>query len=743
MGDMNEDGNRIIDFCVRNNMSIMNTFKQQETHKWTWYSWNHIQGEYTQKSMIDLALSSRKSLIHEVKSIPSLSLDSDHRAVVAKVNITIPPHCRRLKRKRIEVEKLKYQRVREELDDKLAEITITGETIEQQWKIAQSQINNIAEEVVGVKWTGGCKKKRTAYWNEEVQEAVREKNKYYRLWIKRRTEEARQQYVRKRNAAKSIKRKAQKDSWEQLGQDLEQDLQNSKKLLYSIAKSYRKGNGEYNYSIKDSQGNLLTEPEEIDKRWKEYFSNLLNIEEDGERTDEEQTNGVWVDEEEGINESEVKKALAKIKNNKACGVNNIPGEIFKYGGGTALRLLTELLNKAWDTDLEKAFDRVPRDKLWAVLQSAEYQIPPKLRRAIKNLYNSNSTTVKPVSETIQWFDISFGVRQGNDILNIESSSHAASESLSLLNAVLTEYGLKLNLGKSEVMVVSRREETLNMENNGVPIQQKKSVKYLGVTWDGKAKYENAVESRIAAYSQNLGLLYPLMKDRNVPTAVKIVIYKSFLRSILTYGCESWTLTTKTSSKVQAAEMRALRLIKGVNEREHGKPESWDDRGQQIVDTASLNATEDKRARVYSPKCSIHNKNYIRAIPSIPSHPSVPVASSTELPQRSGRQMFNLLYNQPIVLVAGNCVIVSLSLDIFVNLIVCSSSVLVAGCMELPQRSVRQVSTVWSTCVPVTGKCVIVSVPLAILLSGWGPPYTQKDLWSKSSGVRRRGSQTAQ
>ncbi|XP_076069749.1 uncharacterized protein LOC143041625 [Oratosquilla oratoria] len=174
------------------------------------------------------------------------------------------------------------QGVREELEDKLAEITITGETIEQQWKIDQSQVNNTAKEVVGVKWTGVYKKKRTAYWNEEVQEAV-------------------------------------------------------------------KGNGEHNYSIKDSQGNLLTEPEEIDKRWKEYFSSLLNIEEDGERTDEEQSNGVWVD-EEGINESEVKKALAKIKNNKACGIDNIPGEIFKYSGGIALSLLTELLSKAWDTD---------------------------------------------------------------------------------------------------------------------------------------------------------------------------------------------------------------------------------------------------------------------------------------------------------------------------------------------------------------------------------------------------------
>ncbi|XP_076054494.1 uncharacterized protein LOC143033186 [Oratosquilla oratoria] len=302
----------------------------------------------------------RKSQTHSVKAIPSLSLDSDHRAVVPKVNITIPHKCRRLKRKRIEIKNLKDQRVREELEDKLVEITITGETIEQQWKIAQSQINNIAEEVVGVKWTGGCKKKRTAYWNEE--------------------------------------------KW-----------QRGVQLL--------------------NKGNLLTEPEEIDKRWKEYFSSLLNIEEDGERTDEEQSNGDWVDEEEGINESE---ALAEIKNNKACGkiyervlearlrdrLEHILAEAqhgFGSNRGTSdlIFALKMILKKPWEfdkdkyvkfLDLEKAFDRVPRDKLWSVLQSAEYQIPPKLRRAIKSLYTSNNTAVKPISETIQWFDISSEVR---------------------------------------------------------------------------------------------------------------------------------------------------------------------------------------------------------------------------------------------------------------------------------------------------------------------------------------------
>ena len=70
-------------------------------------------------------------------------------------------------------------------------------------------------------------------------------------------------------------------------------------------------------------------------------------------------------------------------------------------------------------------------------------------------------------------------------------------------------------------------------------------------------------NRINKFNNNLHLLYPLLKDRNIPRKVKLVIYTTILRPVLTYGHESWTLTSRTRSKVQATEMKVLRLIKGV------------------------------------------------------------------------------------------------------------------------------------------------------------------------------------
>ena len=69
-----------------------------------------------------------------------------------------------------------------------------------------------------------------------------------------------------------------------------------------------------------------------------------------------------------------------------------------------------------------------------------------------------------------------------------------------------------------------------------------------------------LNNRINKFNSTLSLLYPLLKDRHVPTGAKTVIYTSILRPILLYGYEAWSLTKRTRSKIEACEMKVLRLI---------------------------------------------------------------------------------------------------------------------------------------------------------------------------------------
>ena len=83
----------------------------------------------------------------------------------------------------------------------------------------------------------------------------------------------------------------------------------------------------------------------------------------------------------------------------------------------ALRLVIE---KHWEynqplfivfLNLEKAFDRVPREKLWMAM--AEYMVPADLQIAIKSTYKTNKSRVSTNIGSGEWFTTESGVRQGS------------------------------------------------------------------------------------------------------------------------------------------------------------------------------------------------------------------------------------------------------------------------------------------------------------------------------------------
>ena len=67
-------------------------------------------------------------------------------------------------------------------------------------------------------------------------------------------------------------------------------------------------------------------------------------------------------------------------------------------------------------DLEKAYDRIPRDKLWAVL--LQYGIDGQLLTAIKSLYMHYEVCVRVTSATTKPFRVSIGLQQGCFLLPI-------------------------------------------------------------------------------------------------------------------------------------------------------------------------------------------------------------------------------------------------------------------------------------------------------------------------------------
>jgi len=56
-----------------------------------------------------------------------------------------------------------------------------------------------------------------------------------------------------------------------------------------------------------------------------------------------------------------------------------------------------------------------------------------------------------------------------------------------------------------------------------------------------------------------------VEQKEVTMKTKLTIYRTSYVSVVTYGCESWPLSSKHNSELQATEMRSLREIEGKTE----------------------------------------------------------------------------------------------------------------------------------------------------------------------------------
>jgi hypothetical protein len=98
---------------------------------------------------------------------------------------------------------------------------------------------------------------------------------------------------------------------------------------------------------------ILSKEEEIKTRWKTYFQDLLTI----SATVDQSTPlvGTYINQtstEEELEEEppdilDIEMAIQSMNNNKSPGIDNIPAELYKYGGGLLLNNIHSLIRRIW------------------------------------------------------------------------------------------------------------------------------------------------------------------------------------------------------------------------------------------------------------------------------------------------------------------------------------------------------------------------------------------------------------
>ncbi|KAK3540301.1 hypothetical protein QTP70_029602 [Hemibagrus guttatus] len=294
------EGQMVVDFAKRMDMTVVNTyFQKREEHRVTYKSGGR-------RTQVDYILCRRGNLkeISDCKVVVGESVARQHRMVVCRMTLMV---CKK-KRSKIEIEK------------------------KTKWETGR--------KVLGVSSGRRKEDKETWWWNEEVQDSVQRKRLAKKKWDMDRTEENRQEYKELQCRVKREVSKAKQKAYDELYTRL--DTREGEKDLYRLARQRDRDGKDVQQVrvIKDRDGRVLTSEESVQRRWKEYFEELMN--EENER--EKRVEGVNSVEQkvDKIRKDEVRKALKRMKSGKADGPDDIPVEVWKCLREAAVQFSTSL-----------------------------------------------------------------------------------------------------------------------------------------------------------------------------------------------------------------------------------------------------------------------------------------------------------------------------------------------------------------------------------------------------------------
>ena len=681
LGARNDGGEMVIDFAYRAKMAILNTyFHKMDEHKVTYKSG----GRSTQ---IDYLLCRREALkeVTDCKVIVSECVAKQHRLVVCKSKMVVQAKRTVTMQPRIRWWKLGETNSKEKFQNTVMQAT--GGKLPDDWDMTAAVVRRIATDVLG-KSTGRRKvDKETWWWNQEVQECIRNKRSAKKEWDRQRDNQRRMTYKEACRAAKKAVAKAKAEAYKELYEHLE--TKEGEKQAYRLAKQKDKASKDVQQVriIKDGKGDILTSEEDILERWRGYFENLMNEENERERRTSAATEHVQA--VQRVSEEEVRKAIQNMKNGKAVGPDDIPAEAWKCLGEPAVEFLTNLFNrildneqmpgdwrqstlvpifknkgdaqncanyrgiklmshsmKIWERvidarlrknvkigeqqygfmpgrsatdaifglrilaekyregqkelhcvfiDLEKAYDRVPRDEVWHCLRMAK--VAEKYVRVIQDMYADSETRVRCAAGTTGAFKVEVGLHQGSalspllfavvmdqltkdvirqapwtmmfadDIIIASESKGQLELDLERWRQALETRGMKISRTKTEYLCVNKTQEQLPMKLRGVDVPEVEDFKYLGSTLQSNGDCGQEIRKRIQSGWNGWRKMTGLLCDRHVSARLKGKIHRTVVRPAMMYGLETVALTKGQEAKLEVAEMRMLRFELGVTRKD--------------------------------------------------------------------------------------------------------------------------------------------------------------------------------
>jgi len=134
----------------------------------------------------------------------------------------------------------------------------------------------------------------------------------------------------------------------------------------------------------------------------------------------------------------------------------------------------------------------------------------------------------------------------DDVVILGRTEGYIKRTLEEMAEITQQIGLQMNNTTTKYMI-NRQDgnKVKEIELMGKRYEKVESFKYLGAVMTSLNEIETEIKSKIAVGNKCYYALGPIIKRRSISQSIKIRLYKTIIRSALTYGAETWMLTSKT------------------------------------------------------------------------------------------------------------------------------------------------------------------------------------------------------
>ncbi|KAK3505580.1 hypothetical protein QTP70_004943, partial [Hemibagrus guttatus] len=217
-------------------------------------------------------------------------------------------------------------------------------------------------------------------------------------------------------------------------------------------------------------------------------------------------------------------------------------------------------------NLEKAYDRLPREELWYCMRKSG--VAEKYVRVVQDMYERSRTVVRCAVVMDQ---LSEEVRQespwtmmfADDIVICSESREQVEENLERWRFALERRGMKVSRSKTEYMCVNEKEGSGTVRLQGEEVKKVQEFKYLGSTVQSNGECGKEVKKRVQAGWNGWRKVSGVLCDGKISARIKGKVYRTVVRPAMLYGLETVSLRKRQESELEVAELKILRFFLGV------------------------------------------------------------------------------------------------------------------------------------------------------------------------------------